>query len=79
ESDTDLRYILLNLRRYNREYSGFIKGGKKYVICNMIIFDESFPLKPLGNQFRRFFDIGCNVVKIVFDVNGKAIERIDVN
>jgi len=77
DEDSCMRNILLNLRSYNREYSGFVKDGKRCIICNMIVFDESFPLKPLDNQFRRFFDIGCNVVRMVFDRDANVVVSID--
>jgi len=53
--------------------AGFVRDGKKYIICSMIVFDESFPLKPRDNKFRRFFDIGCNVVRIAFDCDANVV------
>jgi len=79
KEDSCLDDVLRKFRWYNREYSGFINAGTKYIVCNMHSFDEWFPSKPLDNKFRRLFDIGCDVTRVIFDLQSKAVIRIDCN
>ena len=74
----DREFILENLPRYNKEYSGFIKKKTKYVICNMIlILDESLRTLPNNEFTTGIYDGGCSVVQVVFNLETKKVDRID--
>jgi len=71
-------YILENLHRYNKEYSGFINNKKKHVICNMILLLDESERNPLNNEFTTgIYDGGCGVVQVVFNLEIKKVIRID--
>jgi hypothetical protein len=87
-SDTwiDSEYVLANLRRYNREYSGFVRGGTKYIICNMILsagsggsFYVARSKQPRGKTFTIIMDGGCMVVRVIFDAENKSIVSVECN
>jgi hypothetical protein len=82
----DHEYILANLPRYDREYSGFILDDSKYIICNMVflsVFKESCYIAeyedPPGSRFTIIFDGGCGAVRVIFDAESKAIVSMDCN
>ena len=88
DTDTwiDSEYVLSNLRRYNREYSGFIRGGAKYIICSMILssgsqgfFSVAEHERPAGKTFTIIMDGGCSVVRVIFDANSKSVVSIECN
>lgn len=68
-------YILENLPRYNKEYSGFIKNKTKYVVCNMVLAESQGA--PLDNEFTGIYNGGCDAVQVVFNVEIKKVIRID--
>jgi cytohesin len=67
--------VLRDLGRFHREYAGFIRKGKRYIVCNL--FTASPDEKPLANGFsgpgRRRWGLGA---KVIFNVDNKAIVRI---
>jgi hypothetical protein len=82
----DQEYIAANLRKYNREFSGFIKGGSKYIICSMILnfgsqgsFVVAERAQHIGKKFTTIMDGGCSVVRVIFDVKSKTIVSIECN
>jgi len=82
----DHEYVAANLRRYNREYSGFIRGGAKYIICSMILssgsqgsFYVAEHKQPRGKTFTIIMDGGCMVVRVIFDAKSKTIVSIECN
>jgi hypothetical protein len=84
----DSEYVLSNLRRYNREYSGFVtvRGGPKLIICSMILsmwsqrsFLETEGEQPRSKAFTMVMDGGCSVVRVIFDAKSKSIVSIECN
>jgi len=82
----DSEYVLANLQRYNREYSGFIRDGAKYIICSMILssgsggsFYVAESKQPQGKTFTIIMDGGCMVVRVIFDAKSKTIVSMDCN
>ncbi len=73
----DRNYVLNNLQHYNTEYSGFIKNGKKYIICNMIL--HPFTVKPPEKGFTIILDGGCDIVRVLYDFENKTVIKIDCN
>lgn len=71
--------VLADLRRYNREYSGFVKDGTRYIACQMVSLTGDFSREPSDDQFSMICDGGCGVVKIVFDAETKTVIEIDCN
>jgi len=85
DSDTPIRtrtwmdreYVLRNIARYNREYSGFTKDGAKYIICQML--RDYIPITQPPKEFTIIMDGGCGIVRVIFDVETKTIVSIDCN
>jgi len=73
----DLGYILDHLPQYNREYAGFIRDGRKYILCNMD-YDEFFREPQMG-WFTQGADGGCSLARVVVDLADKKVVRIDCN
>jgi hypothetical protein len=72
----DLEYIRTHLSGYNREYGGFIRQGRRYVLCNTD-FNE-FDREP-ASDFTRGADGGCSLARIVIDLADQTVVRIDCN
>jgi len=71
-------YILTNLDRYNREYSGFMKGKAKYVFCNLNM--NQFYGRPPDNRFTGGFYGGhCNLARVVISYDSERVVRIVCN
>jgi len=82
----DREFLLARIRRYNREYSGFIKDGTKHIVCNMYVLggynmyiSEAFSRETAGKRFSTIFDGGSAVVRVVFGAASKKVVRIDCN
>jgi len=77
--------VRANLRRYDREYGGFLEDGSRYIICNMIFFGglEGSAFIPgydaPGSDFTIVYDGGCGAVRVVFDVEKKTVVMIQCN
>lgn len=85
--------VRAHLLRYNCEYSGFIKDGRKYVFSNMYVGNISeqedwsshsvfLPGDETGspsNDFVWIWDGGWIAVRAVFDVEGRALTYIECN
>lgn len=71
----DRRLVLRHLHLYNREYSGIISNGVRYVVCQMIIHD--LPEGERRNAFTIIHGSGNGVIKFEFDKKSKAITYID--
>ncbi len=69
-------YILEHLPDYHREYGGFLKGGRRHLLCNM---DYTFVEKPPRDEFAWGMDGGCGLTLIVADLEDKIVIRIDCN
>lgn len=70
--------LLPRFRRYNREYSGFVKDGVRYVVCNMVPVNEANNQQP-QRRFSMVFGLGGDTYKVVFKAESKNVERIDHN
>ncbi|MHC4604941.1 MAG: ankyrin repeat domain-containing protein [Planctomycetota bacterium] len=83
----DREYVLSRFRRYNREYSGFVRDGAKYIVCSMHCFGgeynmfvaEVFSKEPNGNKFTIIADGGSGVVRVIYDFPGKTVIHVDAN
>ena len=60
------------VRKYCKEYSGFISNGKKYIVCNMI---EGL-YKPLDNKFHRLDSYDTDIKCIIIDAKTMKIEQL---
>lgn len=69
-------YILDNINRYNREYTGFFKNGTEYIICNMSLTNDR---EPQDNTFTSVYDGGCSFVRVVFEAKTKKVILINCN
>jgi len=71
-------FLLSNISKYKMEYSGFIRKGVRYIICNMILYSggEKGAAK---EQFTIILDGGCGVVRVIFKASDKSVVRIDCN
>ena len=78
ETWVDREYVLSHLHQYNREYSGFVKSGTKYIVCNMILF-ANVCRKPPDNKFTIILDGGCGILRVVFEAKSKTVVHIDCN
>lgn len=70
--------VLAHLRRYNREYSGFVDNGVRRIICQMHLAGD-FSAGPSNDRFTIIFDGCCAVVRIVFDAATKTVIEVDCN
>lgn len=81
----DREHILAYLNQYSREYSGFIRDNRKYIICNMILLSGaqgSFFVPgrgETGTEFTIIMDGGCGIVRVIFDAETKQIIAIECN
>ncbi len=72
----DLDYILSHLPGYSSEYGGFIRQGKRYVLCNMEFNPHN---REPGDQFTWGAEGGCTLARVVIDITDKTVVRIDCN
>jgi ankyrin repeat protein len=71
-------HVLANIRRYNREYGGFIVEGRRYVICAMDTSEEFFYNRP-DNRFAEIGDGWWSVVRVIFDAEKRTVVRLECN
>ena len=71
-------HILANLRRYNRQYSGFVMEGRKYIICAMDTV-HAFPNNVPDNRFAEIGDGWWSVVRVIFDAEKRTVVHIECN
>lgn len=69
-------FVLEHFYKYNREYSGFVKRGRKYIICNMILHEKR---KPDKKHFSRIYDGGSVQIRVIFDAQIKQVVQVDGN
>jgi hypothetical protein len=78
ETWVDRDFLLSNISKYRMEYSGFIKNGVRYIICNMLLYDFA-ERDTAKEQFTIIMDGGCGVVRVIFKASDKSVVRIDCN
>jgi hypothetical protein len=71
-------YLRTNLQRYSREYAGFTKGRKSFVICNMVL-DEHGNRVPLLNDFTSVIDGGCSAALVVIGLSDETVAGVYPN
>jgi len=70
----DHDYILSHLDEYQREYAGFVKDGKRYVLCNMVHTSaDPASQTPPPNRFSGIFDGGCAWFIVVFEIPARRV------
>ena len=74
--DSTHEFVLAHVRRFHREYSGFIHRGKKYIICKLNWRDLNE--KPLENCFSEAIDRWWPATMPIFDVEDRTFVRIDL-
>ncbi|NLZ05048.1 MAG: hypothetical protein GXY19_07735 [Phycisphaerae bacterium] len=62
--------VLEYLPHYAREYGGFLRGGRKYLLCNAQCADEYTTPR---DGFTTGMDGGCCEARIVVDLEGKVV------
>lgn len=72
----DLGYILSHLSGYNCEYAGFIRQGRRYVLCNMEFNPHN---REPGDEFTWGAEGGCTLARVVIDLTDETVVRIDCN
>jgi len=77
ESSFDLDFILSHLEQYKREHGGYIRAGRKYILCNMDLSDSE--TEPYENHFTWGSDGGPASTRIFIDVESGCVIRIDCN
>ena len=66
------------LPQYNREYAGFVKAGRKYLICNAgVLTSQRLPRDEFG--FTGVVDGGCSFSRIVVDLAENVVIQINCN
>ncbi len=71
-------YVLRNLTRYNREFSGFVEDDVRYLICQMLFFGE-FRGTPPQNAFSSVSGGGSGALRVVFNAEKKSVVKIEGN
>ena len=74
----DAGFVLRNLTRYHREFSGFVDEDVRYLICQMVLPDE-FERRPPRNEFSMIAGGGSGVVRVIFDAEKRAVVEVDGN
>jgi hypothetical protein len=80
-------YVVAHVLEYNREYSGFIANGKKFVICNMYIGHAMRNMyvsrhtrdADSNNGFTYVADGGGAAVRVLFDAASRAVTWMECN
>ena len=74
--------VLSHLRRYNREYGGFIRDGDRYILCHMHLSasgQNMFVSRRSKNHFTIIMDGYWAVVKVVFNLENGVVVQVDCN
>ncbi len=73
-------YILSTFDQYRQEYAGFVKGGARYIFCNMVHTPTDSPSRsPLRNAFTGILDGGCAQVVAIFEWQSKNVVAVRCN
>jgi ankyrin repeat protein len=78
KTEVDRVFVIANFNKYNREYSGFIRQGKKYIICNMVL-NRGNTKKPDNKHFSFVLDGGSAYIRVIFDAQYKQVIQVDGN
>ncbi len=69
-----MEYILEHFAQYHREYGGFLRHGRRYLVCNM---NYAYLDKPPRDQFTGpIMDVQCDLVTIVVDLENSSVVSI---
>ncbi len=68
-------HVLANLRRYSREYGGFVTDGKRYILCNLVIAEPTET--PNEERFTSRFDAWWGITRVIFDAEKRTVVRVD--
>ena len=75
-------YVVAHFSEYNREYSGFIANGKKFVICNMYVGRATrnmYVSRAAANGFTYVADGGGAAVRALFDLGARTVTYMECN
>lgn len=72
---SSMEYILEHLTQYHREYAGFLRQGRKYLICNM--YFASLDTPPRDGFTAGIMDAWCDLVTTVVDLENSRVVSID--
>jgi hypothetical protein len=73
--------VLSSLRRYHREYGGFMRNGRRHILCNMFLMDPNnmFVSARSADSFTFIADGYWCVVQAVFSLDTKSPVEIQCN
>ncbi len=75
KSHSSMEYILEHFTQYHREYAGFLRQGRKYLICNM--YFASLDTPPRDGLTAGIMDAWCDLVTTVVDLENSRVVSID--
>lgn len=75
ETHVAREHVLANLRRYSREYGGFVTDGRRYILCNLVI-TEPFET-PSEERFTSRMDAWWTITQVIFDAETRTVVRVD--
>jgi hypothetical protein len=71
--------LLTDFHGYERQYSGFIRGGVQYIVCCLYSFSHGSSYVSVGPSEDRFplvMDGGCGIVIVVFEADSKTVVHV---
>ena len=69
-------YIRINLSKYNIEYAGIIDKGKKFIVCQLILYPNHISNPDV---FSRHLDGGCDIVRVKYDATKDEVTYLMCN
>jgi ankyrin repeat protein len=70
-SRSEREFILADLRRFHREYSGFIYGGRRYIVCRLLRADLN--KEPPESHFTSLVDEAWTMSHVIFDPDSGTV------
>ena len=73
--------VLSHVRRYSREWGGFVRDGNRYILCSMHVMGPTnmYVSGRSANQFTVIMDGYWCVVRVVFDLENREVVEIECN
>ncbi len=68
---SEREFILADLRRFHREYSGFIYDGRRYIVCRLLRADLNE--EPPASHFTSLIDEAWTMSHIIFDLDSGTV------